>query len=133
MADHVSTQVVVDASAVVDLLVNGYPLPYPAAMASPAHLDAEVLSALGRLHRGGTLTVFDVEQMLEDLAALPVVRVAIQELTVMAFALRHSVALRDGLYVALAQATNASLKTTDARLARACRDQRLCALFSPTT
>ena len=124
---------VVDASAVVDLLVNGYALPSAAALASPAHLDAEVLSAVGRLHRNGTLSVFDVEQMLEDLAALPVVRVAIEELTGMAFALRHNVALRDGLYVALAQATNASLKTTDARLARACGDQRLCALFSPTT
>lgn len=133
MADQVSTAVVVDASAVVDLLVNGHPLPSPAALASPAHLDAEVLSALGRLHREGTLSTFDVEEMLEDLAVLPVVRVAIEELTVMAFALRHNLALRDGLYVALAQVTNALLKTTDARLARACGDQRLCALFSSTS
>jgi predicted nucleic acid-binding protein len=122
------TPVVVDASAVVDLLVSGDPLPGHAALASPAHLDAEVLSALGRLHRSGTLTAFDVEEMLDDLATLPVARVPIQQLTMMAFGLRHNVALRDGLYVALAQSSNASLKTTDTRLARACADQRLCGL-----
>ncbi len=125
--------IVVDASAVVDLLVNGYPLPEPAAMSSPAHLDAEVLSALGRLHRDGTLTAFDVEEMLEDLATLGVVRVPIAQLTMLAFALRHNVALQDGLYVALAQLSNASLKTTDARLARTCADQRLCSLVAPGT
>lgn len=102
-------------------------------MASPAHLDAEVLSALGRLHRDGTLTAFDVEEMLEDLSTLGVVRVPIEQLTKMAFALRHNVALRDGLYVALAQLSNASLKTTDARLARTCADQRLCSVFAPGT
>ena len=133
MADHPPTAVVVDASAVVDVLVNGSALPASAAMASPAHLDAEVLSALGRLHRDGALTAFDVEEMLEDLAMLAVARVPIEQLTVMAFALRHNVALRDGLYVALAQSSNASLKTTDARLARACADQNLCSLFAPGT
>jgi predicted nucleic acid-binding protein len=121
---------VVDASAVVDLLVNGGSLPRSAALASPAHLDAEVLSALGRLHRDGTLTAFDVEEMLDDLATVPVVRVPIEQLTLMAFALRHNIALRDGLYVVLAQVSNASLKTTDIRLARACTDQRLCALVA---
>ncbi len=49
------------------------------------------------------LTAFDVEEMLDDLAVLSVERVPIEGLTSMAFALRHNVALRDGLYVALAQ------------------------------
>ncbi len=132
MVENAATAVVVDASAVVDLLVNGRPLPHPAALASPAHLDAEVLSALGRLHRYGALTAFDVEEMLEDLAALSVERVPIEQLTSAAFALRHNVALRDGLYVALAQVSDASLNTTDARLARACAVQRLCAVMSPS-
>jgi predicted nucleic acid-binding protein len=85
------------------------------------------------LHRDGTLTAFDVEEMLEDLTTLAVVRVPIEQLTLMAFALRHNVALRDGLYVALAQVSNASLRTTDARLARTCADQRLCSLVPPGT
>lgn len=71
---------------------------------------------------------FDVEEMLDDLAILSVERVPIEDLTSMAFTLRHNVALRDGLYVALAQVSDAPLKTTDARLAKACSDQRLCAL-----
>ena len=107
---------------------TGSALPSSSALASPAHLDAEVLSALGRLHRDGTLTAFDVEEMLDDLVALPVPRVPIGELTALAFALRHNVSFRDGLYVALAQASGASLKTTDTRLARTCVDQRLCPL-----
>jgi predicted nucleic acid-binding protein len=128
MVEPALTAVVVDASAVVDLLVNGRPLPQEAALASPAHMDAEVLSALGRLYRSGVLTAFDVEEMLEDLAALSVERVPIRELTPMAFALRHNVAQRDGLYVALAQVSDALLRTTDVRLARACVDQRLCGI-----
>jgi predicted nucleic acid-binding protein len=132
MVETAATAVVVDASAVVDLLVNGRPLPHPAALASPAHLDAEVLSALGRLHRDGTLSAFDVEEMLEDLAALSVERVPIEALTAIAFSLRHNVALRDGLYVALAQVSDASLKTTDNRLARTCDHQRLCEVVQPS-
>ncbi len=132
MVEAATKAVVVDASAVVDLLVNGHRLPHDAALATAGHMDAEVLSALGRLHRDGALTAFDVEEMLEDLAALSVQRVPIQDLTPIAFALRHNVALRDGLYVALAQVSDASLATTDARLARACTDQRLCALVDPS-
>ncbi len=55
-------EVVVDASALVDLLLGG-PLGDRVAariagrrLHSPAHLDAEVLSALGRIHRAGDLS-----------------------------------------------------------------------------
>lgn len=97
-------------------------------LATPAHMDAEVLSALGRLHRQGVLTASDVEEMLDDLVALPVDRVSIGNLALQAHALSHNVALRDGLYVALAQALDSPLSTTDARLARACVDHQLCAV-----
>lgn len=132
MGDDVSAivvrAIVIDASAVVDLLVNGRPLRDAGALATPAQMDAEVLSALGRLHRQGVLTAVDVEEMLEDLVALPVDRVPIGKLGQQAFALRDNVALRDGLYVALAQALGCPLSTTDARLARACADHELCAV-----
>ena len=120
--------IVVDASAVVDLLVNGRLLPRAGVLATPAHMDAEVLSALGRLHRQGVLTASDVEEMLDDLVALPVDRVPIGNLALRAFALRPNVAQRDGMYVALAQALDCPLSTTDARLARACVDHQLCAV-----
>ena len=94
---------VVDASAVVDLLVNGQPLPDAAVLASPAHLDAEVLSALGRLHRHGVLSGFGVEEMLDDLADTVRRAVPIEDLTSMAFGFAATSRVRDGLYVALAQ------------------------------
>jgi predicted nucleic acid-binding protein len=120
--------VVVDPSVIVDVLINGRSMPHTASLAAPAHMDAEVLSALGRLYRHGVLTAIDVEEMLDDLAAIPVKRVPIVALTGMAFALRHSVALRDGLYVALAQASDVALLTGDNRLARVCADQDLCTI-----
>src|SRR2546429_8996855 len=59
--------VVVDASVLVDILA-GTELADAARMRlartvlhAPAHLDAEVLSALGRLHRAGQLSAAEVE------------------------------------------------------------------------
>ncbi len=121
--------VVLDASAVVDALVNGANLPH-SALVAPAHLDAEVLSALGRLHRHAVLTAPEVEELLDDLAAMPVQRVALVGLTAAAFALRQNVALRDALYVVVAQAMDAPLHTCDEALARACTDQGLCAVLA---
>lgn len=43
-------------------------------MHAPAHLDAEVLSALGRLNRAGTIDATDVEAGLNRLAQLSVQR-----------------------------------------------------------
>lgn len=119
---------VVDASVIVDLLVNGHPLPPAGVLVAPAHMDAEVLSALGRLHRHAVLTATDVEEMLDDLAALAVERLPLPPLLRPAFALRTNIALRDALYVTLAQVLGATLCTTDAPLARACTEQQLCAV-----
>ena len=59
--------VVIDASAMVDLLARTEDRHRAVrarlahtVMHAPAHLDAEVLSALGRMHRSGVLTVADV-------------------------------------------------------------------------
>jgi predicted nucleic acid-binding protein len=87
-----------------------------------------VLSALGRLQRQGVLTVTDVDEMLDDLAAIAMTRVPITGLVGHAFALRDNVALRDALYVVVAQALDARLLTSDVRLARTCRTLDLCAV-----
>ena len=128
VAEGVAGPTVVDASVIVDLLVNGRPLPSTGILVAPAHMDAEVLSALGRLHRQAVLTATDVEEMLGDLAALAVERLPLTPLLQPAFALRTNVALRDALYVTLAQVLGATLCTTDAPLARACVEQQLCAV-----
>jgi predicted nucleic acid-binding protein len=115
-------EVVIDASAMVDLLLGG---PIGNAVAArvsahvlhgPAHLDAESLSALGRLHRAGELAADTVGTLLNRLASAPVVRHPIAELLAGAWARRSNLRLADALYVELASTLGLALVTTDARL-----------------
>lgn len=115
-------EVVVDASAIVDLLLDnelggavrrrlaGH------ALHAPAHLDAEVLSALGRLHRAGELGPEDVESRLRALIAAPIQRHAVSTLLLDSWARRHRLRLADALYVQLAVSRDVKLVTTDRRL-----------------
>lgn len=126
----VAELVVVDASTVVDLLVRSdAALPSGAAFVAPAHLDAEVLSALARLCRAGELSESAVADMLDGLAELVLDRVPLPRLLQTAFSLRDNVSQRDSLYVALAQQLEAPLLTRDHRLAAACRQLALCAVL----
>lgn len=87
---------------------------------SVAHLDAEVFSALTRLHRAGELDGEEITALLHRLATLAARRLPITgQLLLAAWSLRDNVAARDGLYVAAARALAAGIVTTDARLARA--------------
>ena len=86
---------------------------------APAHVDAEVLSALGRLHRAGELDVTAVSTALGELALAPIIRQPLAGLLAGAWAARDQLRLVDALYVELAVALQATLVTTDARLARA--------------
>jgi predicted nucleic acid-binding protein len=115
---------VVDASAVVEVL-RGTALGDRVAdamkgssLAAPAHLDAEVLSAVGRLARASTLPESMAERALVQLTRLPVQRYPLFPLVRRAWALRTNIALRDGLYVACAEAIGAPLLTLDGGLAR---------------
>jgi predicted nucleic acid-binding protein len=118
---------VVDASVVVDLLVGGSAsLPSGLELLAPAHLDAEVLSALTRLARSKTVSTSAVDDMLAGLAEIPIQRMPLRALLAPAFGLRDNISVGDSLYVALAQVTDASLFTLDRRLAAACRQFGLC-------
>ena len=86
---------------------------------APAHFDAEVLSALGRLHRSGALTARVVTSRLSRLTSAPIERHALPALVSQAWKLRANLRLVDALYVALADAIDAPLLTTDAALATA--------------
>jgi predicted nucleic acid-binding protein len=121
----VAERVVVDASAIVDVLVGSL-LAAPVrdrlrdtAWHAPAHLDAEVLSALGRLARAGRLLDADVETRLDLLSSMPVQRQLLPPLLPGAWARRVDLRLVDALYVELAHQLSAPLITTDQRLARA--------------
>ena len=118
---------VIDASVVVDLLIrDAATLPSGCEFIAPAHLDAEVLSALARLTRANTLTTAAVDDMLEGLSELPIQRILLPGLLAPAFDLRNNMSVHDSLYVALAQVMDASLITLDHRLATACRRFSLC-------
>ncbi|MDT0203827.1 type II toxin-antitoxin system VapC family toxin [Nocardioides sp. AE5] len=88
------------------------------ALHAPAHVDAEVMSALGRLHRSGALPAEHVQACLDDLATSPIERHPLAGLLVPAWRLRGSISLLDAAYVALAESLDAPLLTTDLRLAR---------------
>ncbi len=88
-------------------------------MHAPDHLEAECLSALGRLYRGDRLTSDQVGKALSDLTRAPIVRHALPDLLLAAWDLRANLRVADALYVALADQLDVPLVTTDARLARA--------------
>jgi predicted nucleic acid-binding protein len=116
---------VVDASAIVDVLVGSSFAPEVrkrlshAVWHAPAHLDAEVLSALGRLARADQLSAADVEARLDLLTSMPVQRELLTPLVPGAWRRRADIRLLDALYVELAHQLAAPLITTDHRLARA--------------
>jgi predicted nucleic acid-binding protein len=119
-------RVIIDASVMVDLVARTSDR-FSAVRArlahtvmhAPAHLDAEVLSALGRMQRAGVLTVGQVDAALADLRQAPVTRHALAPLSRGGWARRATLRLADALYVELADTTSLLLLTTDQRLARA--------------
>jgi predicted nucleic acid-binding protein len=116
---------VVDASALVDLLLGndvGIRVQFRLRgqeLHAPAHLDAEVLSALGRLHRAGELDDGQVAERLDALATAAIERHPLPNLLAGAWTRRHTMRLVDGLYIELAEQLDATLLTTDGPLAAA--------------
>jgi predicted nucleic acid-binding protein len=128
-----SKTLVVDASAVVEALL-GTDLGVRArarmrghGLHAPAHLDAEVLSALGRLYRARKLAQAAVGAALDELAGAPIQRHPLAALLSGAWKRRENHRLVDGLYVELAEALTSTILTTDARLARSTTQAELIA------
>lgn len=126
LAGSPSERVVVDASVLVDLVARTEDR-FSAVrerlrrtvMHAPAHLDAEVLSALGRLQRAGVLTLAQVEAALQEFRQAPIARHELSPLLNGAWARRDDLRLADALYVEMADKEGFVLLTTDQRLARA--------------
>lgn len=116
--------VVVDASVLVDLLAGtdrsavARDALTGAVLHAPAHLDVEVLSALGRLQRAGLLSTERVDAALGRLVAAPIARTELKGLLTGAWARRDTFQLADALYVELSARTGYPLLTTDERLMR---------------
>lgn len=117
--------VVVDASAMVDLLI------FEAAgqriaeriehhnLHAPSHIDLELLSAFGRIERAGQLASPAIEARLSTLTTLGLERHPLTALLAGAWSRRGSLRISDAYYVELASRLGVPLITTDRRLARA--------------
>ena len=129
--------IVLDASAVVELLTNG-PLANSLRrdlagrsepFIVPHLLDVEVVSAFRGLIAGRRIDSHRSEQLLTGLAALPAERYAHTPLLARIWELRHNFTAYDAVYIALAEATNSVLYTCDANLCQGHRAQVV--LFAP--
>jgi predicted nucleic acid-binding protein len=120
----VDTEVVVDSSALIEILVR--PKPDRALRRriltsenhAPEVVDAEVLSVLRRMVAAGRLAAAQATLAVENLAAAPLARSPHRPLLARAWQLRDSVFSHDALYVALAEQLHVPLVTCDGRLAR---------------
>jgi predicted nucleic acid-binding protein len=118
---------VVDASALVAFYAAADPrritvatrLVTGDALYAPAHLDAEVVSALRRLSRANPTLSRAVPAALHHLAGFPIRRMPLAPHLSRIWKLRDNITPYDAAYVALAERLDGPLITCDARLASA--------------
>jgi predicted nucleic acid-binding protein len=117
---------VVDASCLCEVLIGGPDadticrrLASDADQAAPHIVDVEVFGVVRREHMRGRLDRTEAAQAVEDLEAWPGERFGHRLLLRRAWELRHTVRGWDAMYVALAEALDATLLTADRRLAAA--------------
>jgi predicted nucleic acid-binding protein len=116
--------IVLDASLVVELLTNGDLADSirdrleqrNESFIAPHLIDIEVMSALRNLAVGGRIGADRSQQFLADLAALPAERYSHLPLLERIWELRHNFTAYDAAYIALAEATDATLYTCDEKL-----------------
>ncbi len=118
--------IVLDASVVVELLTNG-PLAESLrrdlaarddSFIAPHLLDVEVVSAIRSLAAGRRVDSHRSEQFLTELALLPAQRLPHTPLLRRIWELRHNFTAYDAAYIALAEATNSVLYTSDEKLSK---------------
>jgi predicted nucleic acid-binding protein len=119
--------VVVDASVLTALYAADDPrrarvaerLSAGDALFAPAHLDAEVVSALRRLARNSPALSPAVPAALRHLVGFPIRRMPLAPLLDRMWELRDNVTPYDAAYVALAENLGGSVLTCDGRLTTA--------------
>ena len=117
--------VVIDASALVDLVVQSEQAPAVAQavgssdMVAPDVVNPEVLSILRRLEQTGELAARQAVQAVDDLMDAPVRRFSTAPLLAEVWTLRANVTAADACYVVLARTLRCPLVTADRKLSRA--------------
>lgn len=118
--------IVVDASVVVDLLLDRVPYGERIAarlasegrtIVAPHRVDAEVVQAFRNLVLADEISLTDAKAAIVDLRAFRAARLPHGPFLARAFAFRRNVTVYDGLYLALAEALDAPLLTRDRALA----------------
>ena len=89
------------------------------AASAPELVDVETVSVLRRRWLAGDLSDERFRGAVDDLLALPITRFPVGPLMVRAFELRANITAYDACYVALAEALDCPLITSDRRLANA--------------
>lgn len=112
---------VVDAGVVVELLVGAIApeLLGEDELAAPHLIDSEVTHMLRGLALRGELTTEDASVAMAGFVQLTLTRYPAEDLRVRMWSLRHNLSAYDATYVALTEQLDATLLTTDARLANA--------------
>lgn len=117
---------VVDASCLFEVLVGGSGagaigtrLAADGEHVAPHIVDVEVFGVIRRERLRGRLDRTEAAQAIDDLEAWPAERFGHRPLLARAWELRDTVRGWDAMYVALAEALDATLVTTDRRLAGA--------------
>lgn len=119
------SQIAIDASALVELLLRTATGRRVARLVGNAHLVApdlinpEVVQSLRGLERGGKLSRERAERAISRLADSPITRVSTTGLIRDAWSLRANLSAYDACYVALARLLDCPLLTADAPLRRA--------------
>jgi predicted nucleic acid-binding protein len=118
--------IVVDASALVDLLLEKPPDPNLVAriasateLHAPHLIDIEFLSVLRRLVGKGLLDTRSAETARELFGQLPIERYPHTLLSDRVWALRNNITTYDATYIALSEALGIPLVTSDIKLAAA--------------
>ncbi len=118
-------RIVIDASAVVELLLGGSraravrQVIGVASPAAPDLLNAEVISAFRRLEAAGVIGARRAGEAILRLADAPIERLTTKQLTLDVWRLRHNLTSYDATYLALAAVLDCPLLTADGRMARA--------------
>lgn len=119
--------IVIDASAVLEMLlasstgsrVSDRVLDPGETVCAPHLIDLEVLQVLRRYDLSGDLCPSRAAEALQDFLDLPIERYPHDLFLVRIWEMRHNVTAYDAAYLALAEALDAELITTDSRLAAA--------------
>lgn len=124
-------RLVVDASAIVDLLAGA---PNARAVAAalapfpeidvPEHFHVEALSALRGMLLRGDIAADHAERALQLLPELRVVRHPVEPLARSVWSMRDTLTAYDAAYLAVARSIDAQLLTVDRGLAAAAREDR---------